>query len=99
MPVASAERGLLDVIFVDANLVISPMQVDLSEDLGTEESVSEVIDEGNQESVLDCDVVQCMIVNTYSKGPILFLDEHDQGTEGGHTRFNQAILEELIQLF
>src|SRR4051812_31360204 len=83
--VARAEGGLLDVLFVDSDLVVAPMQVDLGEYFGTEEAVGEVVDEGNGEAVLDGDVVQGTVVDAHLEGTIFLLDKDDRGAKGGHT--------------
>ena len=63
------------------------------------ELVYEVIDEWNGESILDGDLVQCLVVNAHSKFAILLLDKDDWGTIGRMTGFDGSILEEFIQLF
>src|SRR4051794_2442553 len=77
MAITSVECGFLGIIFMDVDLVIAGMKVDLREDLGAMELVGEVIDEGDGEPVLDGDAVECMIVYTYSKFTIFLLDKND----------------------
>src|SRR5438132_1490447 len=62
MPIAHVEGHFLDVICVDADLVISPLQINLGKDLGTKESVSEVVNEGDGELVLNHDVVEHVVL-------------------------------------
>src|SRR3954468_2502477 len=97
--IAGAEGGLLDIILVDSDLVVTPTQVDLGEHLGTKEPVSEVVDEGDGEAVLDGDVVQGMVVDAHSEGAIFFFYKYDRGAEGGRAGFDGAILAEVVQFF
>ena len=60
---------------MDANLVVPRSEVDLGEYLGTMEEISEIIDQGDRESVFDSDVVEGTIVDAHSKFPIFLLDE------------------------
>jgi hypothetical protein len=99
VPVSRAESGLVDVIFVDANLVVSPPEVDLSEHFRTKESVGEVINEGDGESVLDGDVVESAVVDAHTQCAVFLLDEDHGGTEGGHAGFDRSVLKESVEFF
>src|SRR4051812_20878764 len=99
MPVTGAECSFLDVIGVDPDLVVPPPQVDLGEDLGSKEAVSEVVDERDGEMVLDGDVVEGPVVDAHVQGSILFLDEDDWGAKRGHAGLDRAVLEESVQFF
>jgi hypothetical protein len=64
--VTGAERGLLDVVFMDPDLVVARTEIDLGEDLGAMELVGEVINEGDGEPVLDGDGIQGTIINAHA---------------------------------
>jgi hypothetical protein len=97
--VASAERGLLNVIFMDPDLVVARTEIDLGEDLGAMELVGEVINEGDGESVLDGDGIQGTIINAHAEFAALLLDEDHRGTIGGEAGFNGSVAEEFVKFF
>jgi hypothetical protein len=99
MTIAGSEGSFLHIIWMNVDLIISPMKINLGEYLGMVESVQEVINQGNGELILDGDLVECSIVNAHAQASILFLHEDDWGTKGGDTRFNGSILEELVEFF
>ena len=99
MTIVGPEGSFLHIIWMNADLIISPMKINLREYLGMVESVQEVINQGNGELILDGDLVQCLIVNAYVQASILFLHEDDRGTKGGDTRFDGSILEESVKFF
>jgi hypothetical protein len=55
--------------------------------------VSEVIDEGNGEAVLDGDVVEGSVVNAHTEFSTFFLDEDDRGAIWGEAGFDRTIPE------
>src|SRR3954463_9629318 len=84
---------------MDPDLVVARTQVDLGEDLGAVELVSEVVNEGNGEPVLDGDGVQGTIVDAHAEFAALLLDEDDWGTIGGEAGFDGSVAEEFIKFF
>src|SRR6184192_4328173 len=90
MTISCAKSHFLDVIFVNADLIVSPTKVNLGEDLCTLKSVNEVIDEGDGKSVLLGDLVEGSIVDAHAQLPILLLDENDRSTIWGCAWFDGA---------
>ena len=88
MTVSCAKSRFLDVILVNADLIVSPTKVNLGEDLCTLKSVNEVIDEGNWKSVLLGDLVEGPIVDAHAQFPILLLDKNDRSAICGCAWFN-----------
>jgi hypothetical protein len=82
MAIVGMECSLLDVILVDSNLVVSPSKVNLGEDGCSLKSVNQIINEGDGESVLLGDFVECMIIDAHLEFSILLLDKNDWGTIG-----------------
>src|SRR6184192_827628 len=96
MTVSCAKSCLLNVIFVNADLIVSPTKVDLGENLCTLKSVNEVINEGNGKSVLLGDLVEGPIVNAHAQLPILLLDENDRSAIGRCAWFDGSSFDESI---
>jgi hypothetical protein len=91
MAISSAEGCFLHIFLMYADLVITRAEIDLGEHPGTMELVSEVINQGDWESIFDGDVVEGMIINAHSQIPILLFDEEHWGTIRGYTWFNRSI--------
>src|SRR6184192_3417320 len=96
MAISCAKSCFLDVILVDADLIVSPTKVDLGKDLCTLESVNEVVNEGDGKSVLLGDLVKGPVVNAHAQLPILLLDENDRSAIGRCTWFDGCSFDESI---
>jgi hypothetical protein len=97
MAISSSECGFLHVILMDSDLMVPPAKINLGEQRSTLESVDEVINEGDGESVLLGDLVKCSIVNAHPEFPIFFLDEYDRGTIWRQARFDRASFQKSIK--
>ena len=93
MPIPSAESCFFYVLLVDPDLIVTPSKINFREDLGTMESVKEIIYQWNGESVLDGDFVECVVVDTHLETAIFLLDKDNWGTIWGYTGFDRSILE------
>ena len=76
------EGGLGNVLCGHANLVEPLAQVKFREVEGGTELVEEFINGGHGELVLDCNGIECTIINATSPTTILFLHKEDRGGEG-----------------
>src|SRR6184192_4358286 len=94
--ISCAKGCFLDVIFVNADLIVSPMKVDFGKNLCTLKSVNEVVNEGDGKSVFLGDLVQGSIVNAHAQLPILLLDENDRSAIGRCTWFDGSSFDESI---
>src|SRR6184192_1834966 len=94
--ISCAKSCFLDVIFVNADLIVSPTKVDLGEDLCTLKSVNEVINEEDGKSVLLGDLVEGPIVNAHVQLPILLLDKNDKSAIGRCAWFDGSSFDESI---
>ena len=78
--ISSTECSLLYIILVNLDLIITPAKVDFGEDGSSLESINEIINERNRESVLLGDLVECSVVNAHSKFSVFLLDKNDRST-------------------
>ncbi|KAG5340928.1 hypothetical protein C0989_012551 [Termitomyces sp. Mn162] len=99
---ASLEGSLPLVSFLDAHIVVTPLDIQFSEVLCTPEVVDELEDEGEGVMVLHCYGVENLVVLDQSEQAILLLDEEDWR---GHWRLRRAdatrvqvLLQECIEL-
>jgi len=76
----SHKRSLPFVTGSDADLVVAGFQVKLREDFRTADAVHHFVDAWERVTVLDCNVIEFVIVNDGSVGSILFPNkEHRSG--------------------
>ena len=68
------------IAFMDPNIVVTPADIELSEVASTFEMVNEVVNEGEQVSILPSDKIECTIVLNEPELPILLLHKEDRGT-------------------
>lgn len=80
--ISSSKRGLVDIILMDLDLVVSRAEVDLTEDLGIMESVKQLVDSRQWVCVLDCLFVKGTVINAHAE--ITFLLAYKQN--GGSIR-------------
>ena len=73
--IASTEGRLPFIPFVDPDKMVCVPEIDLSKELGFPRAIQEVGDAGKWVMVFLCNSVEAPIINTESKGAILFLDE------------------------
>jgi hypothetical protein len=76
--ISRPKRCFWDVFVLDANLPVARTQVEFGEVFASSKSVEEVFDARERIFVLDCDVVECTIVNTHMEATILLFDKEDQ---------------------
>ena len=74
----SSKGGFPAILFKNLEVVITIMEVQFGEKLGTLEMVYEVGDEGERVGVVDCLCIDIAIVLDHAFGPILFGDEEDR---------------------
>src|SRR6184192_212967 len=98
MTVSCAKGCFLDVVLVNADLIVSPTKVNLGEDLCTLKSVNEVVNEGDWKSVLLGDLVEGPMVDAHAQLPILLLDKNDRSAIGRCAWFDGSSFDESIQL-
>ena len=79
----SLECGLPLIALLDLHIVEPPAEVKYGEELGTTEVGQDVGDKGEGVGVLDCDLIQLLIVLYKAEGTILLLDEEHGGSHGG----------------
>lgn len=95
--IAGAEGGLVHIVGVNANLMISRPQIEGSEDGGALELIQQLIDTREGVAVLDGDGIEGAVVDTHAKGAIFFAGEEDGGTKwrlGGHDpAFRKVVLQ------
>ncbi|KAI0310949.1 hypothetical protein OF83DRAFT_1069677, partial [Amylostereum chailletii] len=78
-PAVRFESSLPLVSFLDMDIIVSPADIHLREDLGTFEFVDKLGNEWEWVFILDGAFIQCSIVLYRMKLPILFLDK-EEGT-------------------
>jgi hypothetical protein len=76
--ISCPKRRFWDVFVLDANLPVAGTQVEFGEVFAPSKSVKEVFDAWERIFVLDCDVVECAIVNTHTEATILLFDKEDR---------------------
>src|ERR1700716_647741 len=69
--ISRPERCFRDILALDANLPVARTQIEFGEVLASCKPVEEVVDAGERILVLDCDVVECAIINTHTEATIL----------------------------
>ena len=89
--VVCAERRLVDVGRIHADLMIPRAQVKLGEEPGAVEFVQELIDHWYGKSVLHSDGVQGAVIHTEAPRAVGLLDEEDRRGECGGTPADQAL--------
>lgn len=65
----------LNVVKVDAHLVITCFEVEFGEDSSTGDLIEEFFDSGNRKTILDHHSVQSTVVNVKMPGSILLLHQ------------------------
>ena len=70
-----AKGGLMDVVGLHSDLIISELQIQLSEECRTMEFVKQLIDGWDWVSVLDSDGIERLIVHTKVPRTILFFNQ------------------------
>src|SRR5712664_3941476 len=73
-----AESGLPLVTFLDADIVVSPADIQLGEVACTPETIYKVGNKRKRVDILNRLGVQCSVVLNQPEGPILLLDEEDR---------------------
>jgi hypothetical protein len=74
-------KGSLPLItFSAADIIVSPLYIELGEVLCALESMYEIVDEGEGVSILSHDGIECSIVLDEAELTILLFDEEDWGT-------------------
>jgi hypothetical protein len=63
-PVPGVECGLRNIFYVDPDLVITRMKIDLGEDLSTGKLIKKIVDAGQRIFVLDSDGIRRLVINT-----------------------------------
>src|SRR5712664_761404 len=76
-PSVCAESGLPLVTFLDADIVVSPANIQLGEVACTPETIYEVGNERKRVDILNHLGVQCPVVLNQTEGPVLLLDKED----------------------
>jgi len=94
--ISSAKCCLWDVILMDSNLVVARTEINLGEYLGFIETVYQIINEWDGESILDGDLVECSVVNAHVEFSIFLFDEDDQGSIWALAWFDGSILQEFV---
>lgn len=74
-PLVSAERRLVDVIWMHAYLVIAGAHVELGEEPGAAQLVEQLLRHRDRKFILDCLVVESPVVNAESPRAILLFDQ------------------------
>ena len=73
--IMGAKGGLMDVVGLHSDLIISVLQIQLSEECRTMEFVKQLIDGWDWVSVLDSDGIERLIVHTKVPRTILFFNQ------------------------
>ncbi len=84
-----AKGGLLLISFFDPDIVVSPMNVELREVLGSTKLIDELRDEGKRVSVLDCHLIELSVVLHLMLHRMTFLYANQQ-LSGLHTECQLA---------
>ena len=77
--ITSAEGGLVDIVIMDLDLVVSGAEVDFAEDLGIVETVKQLIDSWQWVCILDCLFIEGTIINAHAKITFLFANKQNGG--------------------
>src|SRR6266436_3165512 len=98
----SPECGLPLITLLDPHVVEPPAEVEYGEELSTMEAGQDIGDEGEGVGVLDCDLVQLLIVLYEVKRTILLLDEEHRGSHRGlgwmDAAIHKVLPEEVVKL-
>src|SRR5258708_15816397 len=98
----SPECSLPFITLLDPHVVEPRAEVKYGEELSTMEVGQDIGDKGEGVGVLDCDLVQLLIVLYEAKQTILLLDEEHRGSHGGlgwmDVAVHKVLLEEVIKL-
>src|SRR5258707_10523649 len=98
----SPECGLPLITLLDLHIVEPPAEVKYGEELGATEASQDIRDEGEGVGVLDCDLIQLLIVLYEAKQTILLLDEEHRGSHRGLGWMDAAVRkvlpEEVVKL-
>src|SRR3982074_1986635 len=76
--ISCPERCFRDILPLDANLPVARTQIEFGEVLASCKPVEEVVDARERILVLDCDVVECAIINPHTEATILLFDKEDR---------------------
>jgi hypothetical protein len=74
------ECGLPLIALLDADIIVSPLYVELGEVSCTLESMDEIVDEGEGVLIFSCDGIEYLIVLDEAELTILLFDKKDWGT-------------------
>ena len=80
MAVLSSEVGLLLITFSCFHSIVGTGQVQLGELFGLSQLIQGLINEGQQVSIFDCEVIEAFIMNTQLKATIWLLIEKNKST-------------------
>src|SRR5258708_1072051 len=92
----SPECGLPFIALLDPHVVEPPVEVEYSEELSTMEVGQDIGDKGEGVGVLDCDLIQLLIVLYEVKQTILLLDKEHSGSHRGLGWMDAAICNVLL---
>src|ERR1043165_204947 len=98
MAITSAKSSLLDVGFLDTQLVITGPHINLRIVAGALELVKEIINASKRITILDGHFVQLTIVNTHAKTSVLLLHKQNRSSPRGRTRSDETLFQEFLQL-
>ena len=89
----SAEHYLVDVAQPHADLVIPRALVELGEEARPVELVQQLIDDGDGECVLDCECIECPVVDIEMPRRVWLFDEEHRGQERRVAAPHDALLD------
>ena len=76
-PTACSECSLPLIAFLHVNILITPSNIQLCENLRTAKLIDKVRDEWEGVAILNCHCIECTIILDEAKATILLLDEED----------------------
>ncbi|GBG74647.1 hypothetical protein CBR_g19054 [Chara braunii] len=98
VPKTRTESGLRLVLLGYADLVISATKIDLREKVVAGEAIEQRIRTGHRINVSDRIFVETAVIEAEAESVILLAIKEDRCTPWGRTRFNEALLKQLVNL-
>ena len=96
--IAGTESGFVFVAFCNPQLVVCIHHIQPGKVFRIFEAVEKLRDEREGIAVLDCDVVELVIVDTKTEGAIRLFDEENWGTKGGLRWANESFGDHVVDI-
>jgi len=96
MSVVGPEYYLPLIVIAYIYIIISILEIKLSENFSSHQPVKGLINKGKRISILYCDFVKSTIINTKSEASILLRNKENRGHSGAYTRPNPILVDCIL---